>query len=59
MQTKTSEASTDRPMVSIGLPAYNGGDFLRASIESLLAQTHRDFELVTVATLYWPRGTGK
>lgn len=38
--------SLQQPMVSIGLPAYNGGDYLRASIESLLAQTHRDFELV-------------
>ena len=34
------------PLVTIGLPTYNGGDFLRASLESLLAQTHRDFELV-------------
>jgi glycosyltransferase involved in cell wall biosynthesis len=32
--------------VSIGLPVYNGERFLSAAIDSLLAQTFRDFELV-------------
>jgi glycosyltransferase involved in cell wall biosynthesis len=32
--------------VSIGLPVYNGERFLSASMDSLLAQTFRDFELV-------------
>lgn len=32
--------------VSIGMPIYNEGRFLRPAIESLLAQDHRDFELI-------------
>jgi glycosyltransferase involved in cell wall biosynthesis len=34
------------PVVSIGLPVYNGARFLAASLDSLLAQTFVDFELV-------------
>jgi glycosyltransferase involved in cell wall biosynthesis len=38
--------STHTPRVSIGLPVYNGEAFLAAAIDSLLAQTFRDFELI-------------
>ena len=34
------------PRVSIGLPVYNGERYLRESIDSILAQTFQDFELV-------------
>jgi glycosyltransferase involved in cell wall biosynthesis len=34
------------PKVSIGLPVYNGEKYLGAAIESILGQTHRDFELI-------------
>lgn len=34
------------PRLSIGLPVYNGERFLAESIESLLGQTYRDFELI-------------
>ena len=34
------------PEVSVGIPVYNGADFLGAAIESHLAQTFGDFELV-------------
>jgi hypothetical protein len=34
------------PRVSIGLPVYNGARYLRAAIESILAQTFTDFELI-------------
>ena len=34
------------PRVSIGMPVFNGGDFIAESIESLLAQTYGDFELI-------------
>src|SRR4051812_17741515 len=34
------------PRVSIGLPVYNGGRYVRAAIESLLSQTFTDFELI-------------
>lgn len=34
------------PQISIGLPVFNGGAYLRAALDSLLAQTLKDFELV-------------
>ena len=34
------------PRLSIGLPVYNGENFLAESIESLLGQTYEDFELI-------------
>jgi len=36
------------PLVSIGIPTYNGARYLRESIDSVLAQTFRDFELVLI-----------
>ena len=41
--TSSAKAS---PRLSIGLPVYNGGRFLVQALDSLLAQTFRDFELV-------------
>jgi glycosyltransferase involved in cell wall biosynthesis len=35
-----------RPLVSIGLPVFNGENFLREALDSLLAQTLGDFELI-------------
>jgi len=35
-----------RPRVSIGLPVYNGERFLGKTLDSLLAQTYADFELI-------------
>ena len=35
-----------KPRVSIGLPVYNGELYLAKSIESILEQTFRDFELI-------------
>jgi hypothetical protein len=40
--------TSQAPRVSIGLPVYNGDAFLEESIESLLAQTYDDFELLIV-----------
>lgn len=34
------------PYVSIGVPVYNGEQYLAATLESLLAQTYGDFELI-------------
>ena len=36
------------PTVGIGMPVFNGEQFLEEAIESLLAQTFEDFELVIV-----------
>jgi glycosyltransferase involved in cell wall biosynthesis len=38
--------TTNIPRVSIGLPVYNGENFLRVTLTSLLAQRYRDFELI-------------
>ena len=35
-----------RPRVSVGMPVYNGDNFLAEALDSLLAQTYRDFELI-------------
>lgn len=34
------------PLVSIGMPVFNGAHFLQGAIESVLAQDFRDFELI-------------
>jgi glycosyltransferase involved in cell wall biosynthesis len=38
--------SITSPCVSIGIPVYNGEDFVGAAIESILNQTFQDFEIV-------------
>src|SRR5580692_5215252 len=34
------------PRLSIGLPVYNGEDYLAESLDALLGQTYTDFELI-------------
>ena len=34
------------PIVSIGMPVYNGEEYIREALDSLLAQTFEDFELI-------------
>ncbi len=36
----------DKPRVSIGMPVYNGERFLKQALDSILAQTFKDFELI-------------
>jgi len=49
---------------TICLPSYNGGDYLKACVESVLAQTYPNFELVvlddasTDGSLDWLAGVG-
>jgi len=38
--------SARSPQVSIGMPVYNGAKFIREALDSLLAQTFTDFELI-------------
>ncbi len=39
---------TKRPFVSVVMPVYNGGQYLKAAIESILTQTFKNFELVII-----------
>lgn len=40
--------TNESPLVSVIIPVYNGGRFLRAALESVFAQTYRDFEVIVV-----------
>lgn len=50
-QAQTLEAVPivkSRPRVSVCIPTYNGAAYLRSAIQSVLAQTFTDFELVII-----------
>jgi len=42
------ESGASQPKVSIVIPVYNGADFLREAIESALAQTYTNLEILVV-----------
>ena len=43
------------PRLSIGMPVYNGELFIQQAIESILAQTFTDFELIiSVLKIFMP-----
>lgn len=46
MTASNMEAAAARPKVTIGLPVYNGADYLEGTIQTLLTQTFTDFELI-------------
>lgn len=45
-ERKLESSPAARPTVSVGLPVYNGEAYLRQVLDSVLAQTFGDFELV-------------
>ncbi|ADR19064.1 glycosyltransferase family 2 protein [Calditerrivibrio nitroreducens] len=45
-QVVVSDSANSKPKVSIGMPVYNGAEFIRSALDSLLAQTFTDFELI-------------
>jgi glycosyltransferase involved in cell wall biosynthesis len=47
-QKLSSIFEADSPLVSIILPVYNHGEFLRDSIQSILNQDYKNFELIIV-----------
>ena len=46
-------------LVSVVLPAYNGADLIRESIDSVLAQSYRELELIVLADDGSADGTGE
>ena len=42
----TTINSGEQPLISIGLPIYNGANFVREMLDSLLAQTYKNFEVI-------------
>lgn len=46
MRAPGQAVTTAPPHVTIGMPVYNGERFIREAIDSLLAQSFRDFELL-------------
>lgn len=42
----TPQKTAKAPQVSIGMPVYNGAKFIHEALDSLLAQTFTDFELI-------------
>ena len=44
----TATTTTPAPTVSVVMPAYNAADYLAEAIESVLAQTFGDFELIVI-----------
>lgn len=43
----TAPSQGDRlPRLSIGMPVFQGAAYIRSALESILAQTHEDFELI-------------
>ena len=43
-----AESGSVNPTVSIVIPVYNGANYLRAAIDSALAQTYPDIEIIVV-----------
>lgn len=44
--SKPTRSANGRPRLTIGVPVHNGGRYLRETLDSLLAQTYTDFELI-------------
>lgn len=44
--SSTDQSSIVQPRVSVGIPVYNGEKFIRKKLESMLAQTFINFELI-------------
>jgi glycosyltransferase involved in cell wall biosynthesis len=46
MAPTDAKSEGQKPFVSIGLPVYNGEDYLEEALDSIAAQTYRNYEVV-------------
>lgn len=46
--SRLSPVNNTPPLISVIMPVYNGSKFLRDSINSILAQTYNNFELIVI-----------
>jgi len=46
MAPTDARSGGQKPFVSIGLPVYNGEDYLEEALESIAAQTYRNYEVI-------------
>lgn len=46
------DVEMNQNLVSIVMPAYNSSRFIASSIDSVLAQTYENWELLIVETIY-------
>src|SRR4051812_24045089 len=42
----TTDNLSSIPLITVGLPVFNGENYLRGALDSLLAQRHDSFEIV-------------
>jgi glycosyltransferase involved in cell wall biosynthesis len=45
---KNIDKSIENPLVTVLLPVYNGGNFLKETIQSILDQTYENFEFIII-----------
>src|SRR5262245_43772835 len=38
----------NEPLISVIMPVYNAGEYLRPAVESILAQSYRNWELIII-----------
>lgn len=48
MPMNSRDILKNSPLVSIVIPVYNGGNYVREAIDSALAQTHKNIEVIVV-----------